>query len=342
MRCKLAARIAASACFFLGCGIGGAAAQEDFFRGKTIRMLIGTSPGGGYDQDGRLVARHLGAHLPGNPTIVPENMPGASSLVLTNYLYNSAPRDGTALGIVNLAMPLEQFLRGPNINYDVTQFFWLGRTRAATEMAVVWHNVPVDSIRDVFTRETIMGGTGPNSETEYVPRLLNNLAGTKFRIVSGFTGIGDLGLAMERGEVEGGAAPLDALTGYRSDWLRDKKVKMLVIYTRERNPAIPDVPSMVELGKTDEAREILGLYASSSDIGRSFIAPPGLPAERAAVLRKAFDEMFADPLFVADAKAQRIDLETLGGDELQQLVLKMSQFPPSLVPKARSAAGNPQ
>ena len=342
MKQALSAILTALTCVFLASLTGTAAAQDDFFRGKTIKMLIGTAPGGGYDQDGRLVARHLGAHLPGNPAIVAENMPGASSLVLTNYLSNSAPRDGTAIGIVNLAMPLEQFLHSPNIHYDVTQFSWLGRTRRATEMAVVWHNVAVNSIRDVFARETIMGGTGPTSETEYVPLLLNNLAGTKFRIVSGFTGVSDLGLAMERGEVEGGAVPLDALTGYRSDWLRDKKIKMLVIYTRDRNAAIPDVPSMVELGKTAEAKEILALYASSADIGRSFITPPGLPPERIRSLRTAFDEMFKDPQFVADAKAQKIDLETLGGTELQQLITTMSQFPPALIPKAQQARQKPQ
>ena len=326
------------ALFCLNAGkIGGAAAEDEFFRGKTVRVLIGAAPGGGYDQDARLIARHIAAHLPGNPTAVAENMPGASSLVLTNYLFNSAPRDGTAFGIINLAMPLEQLLGNQNIHFDATKFAWLGRTRKATEMGVVWHTSPVNTIRDVFEHETIVGGTGPTSETEYVPRLLNNLAGTKFRIVSGFSGISDLGLAMERGEVEGGAAPLDALMGYRSDWLRDKKVKMLVIYTRTRNPAIPDVPSMVELGRDDEAKNILALYASSAEIGRAFIAPPGLPPDRLSQLKTAFEETFKDPAFLDDAKAQRVDLEPLNGEGLQQLVTQMQSFPGSLIPKARDA-----
>jgi tripartite-type tricarboxylate transporter receptor subunit TctC len=318
---------------------GKAEAQDDFYRGKTIKLLIGAAPGGGYDQDARLVAGHLSRHLAGNPTIVPQNMPGASSLVLTNHLYNTAPRDGTVIGIINQAMPLEQFLKSPNTNYDVTQFAWLGRTRAATQMAVVWHTVPVNSINDVYTRETVMGGSGPTSLTDIIPVLLNNLAGTRFRLVSGYSGVTELGLAMERGEIEGGATPIDALLGYRSDWLRDKKVKMLVLYTRERHPAMPDVPTMVELGKTEEARAILSLYAGSADIGRSFLTTQGVPPQRVAQLRAAFDAMFKDPLLLEDARMQRIDLGVLSGEKVQEIVMRMSQFPPDLIEKAKAARG---
>lgn len=314
-----------------------ASAQTDFFRGKQIKVMIGAAPGGGYDQDARLVTAHLGRHLPGNPMLVPQNMPGASSLVLTNFLYNTAPRDGTVIGIINQAMALEQFLKSPNTNYDVTKFNWLGRTRNATQMAVVWHTVPVNTIQDVMTRETVMGGSGPTSLTDIIPEMLNNLVGTRFRIVSGYSGMSELGLAMERGEIEGGATPVDSLLSYRAEWLRDKKIKPLVLYTRERHPAMPDVPTMVELGKTEEARAILGLYAFSADIGRAFLTTQEVPADRVAMLRKAFDDMFKDPQFLDDAKGQKVDLQLLGGEKLQEIVLTMSRFPEGLVEKAKQA-----
>jgi tripartite-type tricarboxylate transporter receptor subunit TctC len=337
MKHKLPAVVMALSYLAFAGQIGTAAAQDEFFHGKTVKLLIGTGPGGGYDTYGRMVARYLGQHLPGNPTVVPENMPGASSLVLTNYLFNSAPQDGTAIGIVNQAMAIEQFLQSPNIHYDVNQFNWIGRVSSADEMAIVWHTVPVNSINDVFTRETLMGGTGPTSSTEFVPNLLNNLVGTKFRVVSGFNGTSEVALAMERGEVEGSATPLESLTSYRADWVREKKIKILVQYMRERDPEVADIPTMVELGKTDEARAILGLYASGADIGRSILAPPGLPAERVAMLRAAFDHMLEDPQFLANAKTLGIQLKPLTGERLQELILNISQFPSALIPKAQQA-----
>lgn len=321
---------------------GPAFAQDDFFKGKSIKLLIGAAPGGGYDQDARLVATHLPKHLPGNPTIVPQNMPGASSLVLTNFMYGTAPRDGTAIAIINQAMPLEQFLRSPNTNYDVTQFNWLGRTRNATQMAVVWHTVPVSSIDDVFKRETVMGGSGPTSLTDIIPQLLNNLVGTRFKIVSGYSGMNELGIAMERGEIEGGATPVDSLLGYRSDWVRDKKIKMLVLYTQQRHPAMPDVPALPELAKTDDVRAILNLYAASAEVGRAFLTTQAVPADRVALMRSAFNAMFKDQAFLDDAKMQRIDLQLMSGDEVQSLVLAMSKFPPELIEKAQAARTKPK
>jgi tripartite-type tricarboxylate transporter receptor subunit TctC len=314
-----------------------ALAQDDFFRGKSIKLMIGTGPGGGYDTYGRLVARYIGRHVPGDPSVVPQNQPGASSLALTNNLFNTAPRDGTTIGIVNQAMPIEQFLQSPNTNYDVNQFSWIGRVSSAAELAIVWHTVPVQTIQDVMTRETLMGGTGPTSSTEFVPRLLNTLAGTKFRIIGGFNGTTAIALAMERGEVEGSATPLESLTSYRADWVREKKIKILVQYTRERDPELPDIPTMVELGTTEEGRKILALYASGADIGRSILAPPGLPAERVRTLRTAFNAMLEDPEFVAEAKKMGTPIKPLPGEKLQALIAQIGVFPAELIPKARAA-----
>jgi tripartite-type tricarboxylate transporter receptor subunit TctC len=315
-------------------------AQSDF-SGRTIRLYIGTGPGGGYDAYGRLVARHIGRHIAGNPALVPQNMPGASSLTLTNFLFNTAPRDGTAIGMINQAMPTEQYLDIGNTNYDSKRFNWIGRVSSAVEMAIVWHTVPVNTIEDVRRRETLMGGTGPTSSTVFVPYLLDNLAGMKFKVVTGFSGTTEIALAMERGEVEGSATPLESLTSYRADWVRDRKIRILAQYTAARDAELPDVPTMVELGRGEEARQILGFYASAADVGRSIVAPPAMPAQTVETLRRAFDEMLADPLFLEEGKRSGIPLKPMSGERLQDLVTRVGSFPPSLLEKARQAREKP-
>jgi tripartite-type tricarboxylate transporter receptor subunit TctC len=315
-------------------------AQTDF-SGKTIRLYIGTGPGGGYDTYGRLVARHIGRHIAGNPALVPQNMPGASSLTLTNFLFNTAPRDGTAIGIINQAMPTEQYLDIGNTNYDSKRFNWIGRVSSAVEMAIVWHTVPVNTIEDVRARETLMGGTGPTSSTVFVPYLLDNLASMKFKVVTGFNGTTEIALAMERGEVEGSATPLESLTSYRADWVRDRKIRILVQYTAMRDAEIPDVPTMVELGRSEEARRILGFYAGAAEIGRSIVAPPAVPAPTVATLRRAFDEMLVDPVFLEEGHRAGIPIKPMSGERLQELVSRVGDFPPSLLEKARHAREKP-
>jgi tripartite-type tricarboxylate transporter receptor subunit TctC len=321
---------------------GAAAPAQTDFAGKSIKLYIGTGPGGGYDTYGRLVARHIGRHLPGSPTVVAQNMPGASSLTLTNYLYNMAPRDGTALGIINQAMPTEQYLDIGNANYESGKFNWIGRVSSAVEMAIVWHTVPVRKIEDVRRRETIMGGTGPTSSTVFIPYLLDNLAGMKFKVITGFNGTTEIALAMERGEVEGSATPLESLTSYRADWVRDKKIRILLQYTAVRDPELPDLPTMVELGQTEEARRILGFYASAAEIGRAIVAPPALPQAVVRELRRAFDDTLRDPMFLDEAKRSGIVLKPMTGERLQALVRQVADFPPSLLEKARLAREKPK
>jgi tripartite-type tricarboxylate transporter receptor subunit TctC len=315
-------------------------AQPDF-TGKTIKLLIGASPGGGYDVYGRLVARHIGRHLPGNPSVITQNMPAASSLVLTNYLYNGAPRDGTVIGIINQAMPTEQYLDNSNSNYDASKFNWIGRVTSAVEIAIVWHTVPVNTIDDVRRRETLMGGTGPTSSTVFMPYLLDNLAGMKFKVILGFSGTTDIALAMERGEVEGSGTPLESLTSYRANWVREKKIKYLLQYAARRDPELPDIPSMVELGRTEEARQILNFYASAAEVGRSIVGPPGIPSDTVSALRRAFDEMFDDLVFLDEVKRTGIQLKPLKGDKLQAMIAEIGSFPQQLLEKARIARQKP-
>ena len=312
------------------------------FNGKTIKLYIGTGPGGGYDTYGRLVAKHIGRHIAGSPSVRTQNLPGASSLTLTNFLFNTAPRDGTAMGIINQAMPTEQYLDIGNTNYEL-KTIQLDRPShpLAVEMAIVWHTVPINSIEDVRHRETLMGGTGPTSGTVFGPYLLNNLAGMKFKVISGFNGTNEIALAMQRGEVEGSATPLESLTSYRADWVRDRKIKILVQYTAVRDPEVADIPTMVELGRTEEDRQILGYYASSADVGRSIVAPPGIPADTVTALRRAFDTMLADPVFLEDVKKMGIQLKPLPGEHLQEIIMQVANFPQSLIKKARQAREKP-
>jgi tripartite-type tricarboxylate transporter receptor subunit TctC len=340
-RCAVIARLAAVAAALLLASFVPASAQTDF-SGKSIKLYIGTGPGGGYDTYGRLVARHIGRHLPGSPAMLAQNMPGASSLTLTNYLYNTAPRDGTAIGIINQAMPSEQYLDIGNANYDSGKFNWIGRVSSAVEMAIVWHTVPVSRIEDIRNRETIMGGTGPTSSTVFIPYLLDNLAGMKFKVITGFNGTTEIALAMERGEVEGSATPLESLTSYRADWVRDKKIRILLQYTAVRDADLPDVPTMVELGRTEEARRILGFYASAAEVGRSIVAPPALPQPVVAALRRAFDDMLRDPMFLDEVRRSGIQLKPLSGERLQELVLQVANFPLALLEKARQAREKPR
>jgi len=323
--------------FALLIGSAARADEADAFRGRTVTLYIGTGPGGGYDTYGRLVGRFFGRFLPGAPGVVVQNMPGASSLVLTNFLYNKAPRDGTAVAVINQAMPMEQFLQTEGIAYDSNRFAWIGRASSAVETGIVWHTSPVKRIEDVFTRETIVGGTGPTSSTVFIPNLLNNLAGTRFKVISGFNGTNEIGLAMERGEVEGSGTPLESLKSYRAHWMREGKIRVLVLWSAQREPEMPDVPSIVELGRTEEARRILKFYASADDIGRSLVAPPGMTAERIATLRRAFDATVRDPQFLEDATKAGLEIKPMSGEALQDLVSEVATFPKDLIVKARTA-----
>lgn len=323
---------------------GGSAQAQDSenFRGRAITLSIGTGAGGGYDAYGRLVARHIGDQIPGRPAVIVQNVPGASSLVLTNTLFNKSPRDGTALGVINQAMPMEQLLQTEGICYDANRFTWIGRVSSAAETGIVWHTTPVMRIEDVMTRETIVGGTGPTSSTVFIPYLLNNLAGTKFRVVTGFNGTNEIGLAMERGEVEGSGTPLESLRSYRANWVRDHLVRVIVLWSGHREAELPGVPSIVELGRTEEAKRILRFYASADDIGRAIVAPPGLSPEVTGMLRLAFDRMLVDREFLADATREGLDIKPLSGEDLQSLVADVASFPAELVPRARAAREGPR
>jgi tripartite-type tricarboxylate transporter receptor subunit TctC len=318
-----------------------AAAQpaEQFFARKTITISIGYTAGGSYDLYGRMVARHLGKHIAGAPTVVAQNMPGAGSLKAANYLYEVAPKDGTALGVIVESAALEQALANPAVQYDAAKFSYIGRVATSNNIFMQWHASKVQSLADAKRMETSLAGTGPGSIAETVPRLLNALTGTRFKLISGYPASSEAMLAMERGEVEGASSSWAAVKVGKQAWLREKKIRIILQTAPQRHPEVPDAPSLGEIGDTAEDRQVFALYASGSAVGRSLLGPPGIPAERVAALRTAFQAMVKDPEFVADIERTNVELSPLPGDEVAQLIARTLNVPAAVRERAKLAFG---
>jgi len=317
-------------------GLPSALSAEEFYRGKTVNVYIGFAPGGSYDFYGRLFARHIGRHLPGQPTVVPQSMPGAGGIRAANFLYAAAPKDGTAVGIVTQTLPLEEALGNPSAKYKVSEFAWIGRVTDVSDVAIAWHNAKARSAADLLTVETTMANTGPGSTTYGFPKLLNELAGTRFILVRGYPGSTQAMLAMEQGETDASSTSWNTLRNAKAHWVRDNLVNVLVMYTSSRIKDLPNVPAAPELAKDEDGKRILTYYASSSDVGRSFIAPPGLPPARVAELRSAFDAMVKDAAFLGEIQKARADFAPKSGSDMEKLVSEIAQFPPHLVQRMQA------
>ena len=308
---------------------------ESFYRGKSINMIIGYPPAGGNDIYARAVARHIGRHIPGNPTVVPRNMPGGGSLVAANHIFNVAPKDGTILGLVVPTAPLEERLGASNVRFKSAQFNWIGRLAPTTNVTFVMAKTGVKTIQQVMERETVLGATGRSSMVAVYPTLLNHVVGTKFKIVLGYAGSAQAMLAMERGEVEGHSIPWEGVKSRAEQHLTDKTINILVQYGLKRHPELPDIPTSVELGRSAEDVEALAMFANASDVGRFTLSTPDTPPERIQVLRRAFDAMVKEPDFIADLKRQQLELGPLPGEELQRLVADMAKVSPTTVERVR-------
>lgn len=316
-----------------------AAAQADaFYKGKTVFIYIGFAPGGSYDYFGRLLARHLGRHLPGNPNVVAASMPGAGSFTAANFLYSRAPRDGTALGIVSQTMAIEEALGTAGVQYKAERFNWIGRAAAVDEVSFTFGASKTKTIRDAMTNVTAMASTGAGSPSEGYLKLLNAVVGTKFRLVGPYPASNDAMLAMERGEVDGALTSYDTLKLSRQDWLRSGKLNILVQYGG-RSPELPNVPFAVDLAKNDEDRALMSFYVSSEQMGRSFLAPPDLPPERVALLRKAYDDTMQDQAFLGELKTSHAEFSPLSGDKVQHLVTEAAGVSPAVVARLRNILG---
>jgi tripartite-type tricarboxylate transporter receptor subunit TctC len=271
--------------------------------------------------------------------VIAQNMPGAGSLKAANYLYEVAPRDGTALGVIVESAALEQALDNPAVHYDAAKFTYLGRVATSNNVFLMWHTSPVQSIDDAKRTESTLAGTGPGSIAETVPKLLNAVIGTRFKIITGYPASTEGMLAMERGEVNGAGTSWTAVKVGRGDWLRDKKIRIILQTAPERSVELPDAPSLAEFGNSPEDRQVTYLYASGSAVGRGLIGPPGIPADRLKELRDGFAAMVEDPDFIADVRKLNIDLEPLPGEAVQSLVAKTLSVSPGVSQRAKSFFG---
>jgi tripartite-type tricarboxylate transporter receptor subunit TctC len=309
----------------------------DFYKGAVVSMVVSTSAGGGYDTLARAIARHIGKHIPGVPTVVVRNMPGAGGIVATNYLYAAAPRDGSVLGLIQNDPPLEPLFGTSEAHFDPTKFNWLGTPSVETAMVLVWHTVPVNSVDDLRRRETAMGASGANSTPAFFARLLNATLHTKMKVISGFPGQNDAFLAMERGELDGYPSVFySALSSTRPTWLPEKKAKAIVQYGPEKLPELGDVPFAPDLVTDPQDKQLLELAFTPLALGRPLLLPPDVPAARVTALRQALMQTFADPDFLADAKKTGLQVNSpRSGEDLLRAIERAYHAPPQIVDRLR-------
>jgi tripartite-type tricarboxylate transporter receptor subunit TctC len=310
---------------------------QSFYEGKSITIITSTGVGGTYDVTARLISRHMPRFIPGKPNMVVQNMPGGGNVLATNFMYAIAPKDGTTIASVHNAMPVQQVLGGQGVRFDAGKFEWLGSTGPETEVILVWHTSKIRTLDEAKAREVILGGTGAGSGLVILPRAMNALLGTKFKIVSGYKSSEDINIALQRGEVEARAFSLVSITAQRGDWLRDKKITILAQVGAKRAHEIPDVPLVTELARSEEDRQVFKLISAAQALGRPYLAPPGVPAERLAILRKAFEATLKDKAFLAEAEKLQIDIDPIGAADVTQIVRETVNAPASVVAKAKAA-----
>lgn len=294
---------------------------SDFYAGKRISLVIGYGTGGGYDQYARVLGRFYGDHVPGNPVIVPQNMPGAGSRSAANWLYNVAPKDGTAIATIGQNTPTDQALGAQGIQFDVRKFLWIGNMVVVNNTLAVWHTSGIKSIEDAKAKPVPVGASGAASPSVLYPQVSNNLLGTKFKIISGYPGGGDINIAMEREEVAGrGSNSWASWKSTKADWLRDKKINILFQVGPKREPDLMDVPLWFELTQDPDKRQVLEVLSGDVAVGRPILAPPGVPEDRGKALRAAFDATMKDQRFIDETHKQRMDISPMSGEELQKVV----------------------
>jgi tripartite-type tricarboxylate transporter receptor subunit TctC len=333
------ANIIAAAAFALFAPTGLCA--QDFYAGKQVTMLVGSGTGGGYDAYARLFARHIPKHIPGHPTIVVQNMPAAGSLVAMNQLANASPRDGLTFGAVQTHIGLEPIMgvTGPaeNARYDARQMNWLFSAAKEYPVVVAWHTSPFKTFRDVFEREMLVGASGVATSDSVYARVMNELMGTRFKVIDGYKDNPQLVLATENGEVQGRAGWfVSSLMSSQGQQLRDGKYRVLVQVALEKHPSLPDVPLATEFIKDAERLEQLKFSMSWLPMGRPFVAPPGVPADRVKTLRAAFLAASTDPALVAEADKMRLEISSMTGEEVQSLITELYKTPKPIIQRVRS------
>jgi tripartite-type tricarboxylate transporter receptor subunit TctC len=312
---------------------------EQFYRGKSIDLVIAYATGGSNDFYSRLVARHLGKHIPGNPNVVPRNTPGAGSFLALNQVFNVAPKDGTVIALAAPTATLDEKLGTQGVRFKTAELNWIGRIDSAANIVFTRKTSKVKTFEDAQKYEVTLAGTGVGSTVSIYPTVMNHVFGTKFKLVMGYRGSNEAMLAVERGEVEGHSTAWTAVKVAHPNWIRDKAISILVQFGLKRYPELPDIPTAVDLARSDEERKVVSAIIAAAEIGAAFFTTPRVPADRVLALRRAFDETMKDPDFLDEAMRSNLTVGPMTGEELQKLVLDVSSLPPDLLTKVRTAYG---
>jgi tripartite-type tricarboxylate transporter receptor subunit TctC len=306
----------------------------DFYKGKTITVTVGSGTGGGYDMHARLLARHLGRFIPGNPSLIVQNMPGGQGFTNANWLYNIVPKDGTVMGMLQKLILTAPYLKPSVVKYDGPKFNWIGSATGERSVSFLWHTAPQKTVEDVRREETIVGGSG---DSAILAKVYNQVIGTKFKVIRGYPGTNEVIIAMQRGEVQGvGSFSWSNIPARYPDWIREKKIN--VLFQGGKTPAreLPDVPLMIDLVTSEENRKILDLWTAPEDVARPFAMPPGVPADRVAAVRTAFMAMADDAGYLGDARKQGLEIDAQPGEEIDKLYDKLTTFPAHVIEAARA------
>jgi tripartite-type tricarboxylate transporter receptor subunit TctC len=315
-----------------------AAQADDFYRGKTLTIIIPIGPGGAYDAYARLLSRHLGKQLPGNPSIVARNMPGAGGVIASNYLFNTAPQDGTTMAIITSSFANEQLFDNPQIRYDARKFSAIGRLLDTTSVLFFWHTSPVKTLDLMLTRPATMAISSVNEVPAYRLNAMNRHLGTQFKPIPGYPSARDYVMAAERGETDGGSSTFIGLSQLFSGYLREKKLNILVQFAMARDPNMQDIPTVLELTRDNDATQVFRHLVSNDEIGRSLFTTPNVPAARLALLRTAFQRMLADPAFRAEAEQLKLPLAPKAGEEMQKVVADIFDISPEVMAKVKEVS----
>jgi tripartite-type tricarboxylate transporter receptor subunit TctC len=327
--------IFAAVCYMLTVTAAHAQMPAEFYKGKQVSLYIGFSPGGTYDLYGRVVARHIGKHIPGNPTVVPRNMEGAGSIRLTNFMYAQAPKDGTAIATMGRGGAFGPLFGMKGAQFDAEKFLWLGSANDEVSLCASWHLSGIKSFDDVRQKELVIAATGPTDESQTVPKILNRVLGAKFRIIGGYPGSNEMTISIERGETQGRCAfSWASMKSVHRQWLDEKKIDILVQISYQKHPELPHIPLAGELAKTPEQKQMIALFAARQVMGRPFYAPPDLPKDRAETLRKAFLATLDDPDFRAEAEKLKLEITPVAGERVQDIVREIYATPREVVQKA--------
>ncbi len=310
---------------------------EQFYKNKNFDVVIGYPPGGSNDTYARLVARHIGKYIPGNPSVVPRNMPGAGSFLAVNQMYNVFPKDGSMIAIGAPTLALDEKLGTSGVRFKTAEFNWIGRVDSLINIVVTWKTSPVKTFADALKTEATLSGTGAGSTVSIYPTVMNNVFGTKFKLVMGYRGSNEAMLALERGEVEGHSTSWVAMKVAHPTWRPEKMINILVQFALKRHPELTDVPTAVDLARHDEERKILSAIMAASEIGTAFFTTPEVPADRVTALRRAFDATMKDTDFLSEARKLQVGLSPMTGEDLQKLAASVRDIPPDLLEKVRAA-----